>query len=81
MKFTAMQNGVITKAFDTYAEAEKYFGSDSNIIPIISLKDWANMHKDYKTVIDGKPHVVYYGKNGTALGPCEIVYGYPYSPA
>jgi len=77
MKFTALQNGIIAKAFDTYAEAEKYFGSDSNIIPIISLKDWANIHKDYKTRIDRKPHILYIGKNGTTLGPCEIVYNYP----
>ena len=77
MKFTALQNGIITKAFDSYQEAEQYFGEGAKIIPVLSLKDWANLHSDYKTTKEGKPHVLYWGKNGTTFGPCEIVYNYP----
>lgn len=78
MKFTSMQNGIITKAFNTYGEAERYFGSDAKIIPILSLKDWGMLPDDYKTRINGKPHVMYWGKNGTTFGPCEVVHDYPW---
>lgn len=72
MKFTKLtENGLIAKYFDTYQEAKEYYGSD--VIPVVSIKEWINTHKDYKGCVDGKPYILYLTDKGTTYGECVIV--------
>ncbi|MGG3920401.1 hypothetical protein ABEV41_00375 [Geobacillus thermodenitrificans] len=72
MKFTKLnENGLITKYFDTYQEAKEYFGS--GVIPVLSIAEWTQTHKDYKGYVDGKPYILYLTDKGTTYGECVIV--------
>jgi hypothetical protein len=72
MKFTKLnENGLITKYFDTYQEAKEFFGS--GVIPVLSIEEWINTHKDYKGYKDGKPYILYLTDKGTTYGECVIV--------
>jgi hypothetical protein len=76
MKFTQPnENGILTnKMFDTSKEAFQKYGT--NYVPVVSLDEWARMHKDYKTVSNGIAKCLYLDhKSSTVLSEVYVVGG------
>lgn len=75
MKFTLPnKNGILcNKMFDSYAAAKEHFKTEK-IVPVIGLKEWERMPKDYKGFKNGKPYCLYLTDRGTIYGEVFLVY-------